>query len=112
MGTQYTLDILLPFPYPGRDLDRYPIMIYSEIVDSWATRTIEIWPDGHTGISRERDMVELGGAGVPDQPVLENYVPEPDSGHAMFSISQEQFERYWRKAIDRVQHELGVVVSE
>lgn len=91
-------------------LDRIPLLTFHEVVERKVVRVIEIWADGHTGVARSRDMLELGGAVVPDQ-----LDPEGDTSQIAnapeIQISREQFEDYWQKALQRVHWELGVAIS-
>jgi len=112
MAVQYVLYVSFPRDYAGFDMDKYPVMTFYESVDLEIARVIEIWPDGHTGIARLRDMLELGGAGVPDQLLPENFLLNAVKDQFVREITQEQFERYWRTAIDRIKHELGVTVTD
>lgn len=72
------------------------------------TRVVDVWADGHTGIGRSSDMLELGGTRLPDQ--LDPEVPTPRTANVEVEISREQFETSWRNAVKRVQWELTVTV--
>lgn len=47
--------------------DLVPLVVFAEVSEGYFERVIEIYRDGHTGISRLADMLELGGSMVPDQ---------------------------------------------
>lgn len=89
-------------------LERFPFLIYHEVVEYEIIRVIGIWADGHTGVARSDDMLELGGIFVPDQPDPE---PEPTNSWPQVDLSSEQFERYWEAALQRVERELGISIS-
>ena len=85
-----------------------PRLSFHEVVEQEITRVIEIFPDGHTGIARSHDMLEIGGAGVP-----EHLDPEPDpvlKDTVTIEISREEFDRYWDNAIRRVELETGASI--
>lgn len=111
MAVHYFLYVWPPNEHRG-DIDDWPVMIFYEIVDLVILRVIEIYPDGHTGLARLGDMLELGGAGVPDQDMPEDFLQDKTSRLIATEITEEQFERYWRKAVDRIEHELGIVVTD
>jgi len=94
----------------GRSGDYFevlPRLIFHEVVDREITRVIEIYPDGHTGIARSQDLLELGGACVPEHPDPEPSPPD-DNSLVTIVISKEEFDRYWANALQRVERETGV----
>lgn len=88
-------------------LERFPALSFHEVIDREITRVIEIWVDGHTGIARSNDMLELGGSCVPENLDPE---PEPEISSPVTQITREQFERFWTNAVRRVEWELGTKV--
>lgn len=108
MQTGYRITIITPPTSNHANLDSYPILFFHEVIEYEITRVIEIWADGHTGIARSKDMLELGGSGVPDQ--LDPEVLDPALDLPELEISREYFERYWNNAVRRVEWELGIKV--
>ncbi len=88
-------------------LERFPALSIHEVIDREITRVIDIWIDGHTGIARSRDMLELGGSMVPEHPD-----PHPGPDIPFTELTNEQFERFWTNAVRRVEWELGTKVPE
>lgn len=108
MRNGYRLDVRIPQGRQDPNLERYPALYYHEVVEWEITRVIAIWVDGHTGIARSKDMLELGGCFVPDQPDPE---PEPTIDWPVVDLSAEQFERFWEAALQRVERETGIIVE-
>jgi len=104
----YRLELRIPSGQVDPNLERFPLLFYHEIIDREITRAIVIWADGHTGIARRDDMLELGGGVLPEHPDTE---PEPEVTWPVTEISAEQFERYWEAALRRVEREVGVEIS-
>lgn len=71
-------------------------------------RVIEIFIDGHTGLARRRDMLEVCGTYVPEK--LDRGVQEV-SGLVEIKLSKDQFERFWGSAVQRVQFETGIPLT-
>lgn len=89
-------------------LIKYPLLRFEEVVERETTRRVDIWADGHTGIGRSRDMLELAGTLMPDQ--LEDEHPRPTEALVEVEISREQFETSWRNAVKRVEWEMNTTV--
>jgi hypothetical protein len=102
--TEYRLITRIPRGDSDPHLDQCPVLFFHEVVEREIRRVIEIWADGHTGLARNRDMLGLGGSMVPDQLDPE---PLPTINWPVEKISREQFEDYWKKAVQRVRWELG-----
>jgi hypothetical protein len=88
-------------------LEQLPALSVHEVTDREITRVIDIWADGHTGLARSRDMLELGGSLLPEHPD-----PHPGPDIPFAELSSEQFERFWTNAVRRVEWELGVSIPD
>jgi hypothetical protein len=88
----------------------FPYVIFHELVDLEITRVVEWRNQEQVGIARSDDMLELGGAYLPEH-------PDPDPGptsaeiHLIVAeISREEFERVWKLAVKRLEIKLGVKI--
>lgn len=108
MKTEFWMIVRIPRKGHDPHLDQFPALYFHEILHGAVMRIIEIWPNGHTGIARRADMLELGGTYLPDNSLK----AEVDSTFRwpITNISAEQFERYWASAVRRLQWDLGTPV--
>lgn len=99
---KYYVTFIVPHEL-NRDHESIPLLFYSHVDDDMEfVRTIGIYPDGHTGLTRTEDMLEVGGLGLPEGKAEGGF-----KGRGNVQITAEQFERFWRAALERVEHETG-----
>jgi hypothetical protein len=78
------------------DSTEEPVLLYSEIVDGWETRKVDIYRDGHLDFASETTETGTTSLGQVPVPPIDEISEQPE--FLPVEISAEDFEEIWRHA--------------